>query len=172
MLAIGQSTTVRYAGVFLATGGIFPVVANLFPWCLNNQRSDTKRGVGMVMFQLIGQCGTILGTRLYPLKQAPHYVTVSSYHPGNFSSASFLDSRYRRLTLLIGSSRACLFARALCFSSCCSPSHYERCWCWRTNDGTRSKHRKECGLRRMSSGGPKCGMERRRRVAASGTYCK
>jgi hypothetical protein len=80
MLAIGHSTHLRYAGVFLATGGIFPVVANLFPWSLNNQRSDTKRGIGMVMFHVVGQCGTVLGTRLYPSSQAPYFVPVSKHY--------------------------------------------------------------------------------------------
>lgn len=91
MLAIGKSTAVRYAGVFLAAL-IFPVVTNLFPWCLNNQRSDTKRGVGMVMFQLIGQCGTILGTRLYPAHEGPYYVKVSF----RFDSFQFLVRLHER----------------------------------------------------------------------------
>ena len=76
MLAISHSTRVRYAAVFLAAAGIFSVVANMFPWSLNNQRSDTKRGVGIAMFHLIGQCGPLLGTRLYPTAEAPYYTKV------------------------------------------------------------------------------------------------
>ena len=40
----------------------------------DNQGSDTRRGAGLVLINLVGQCGPILGTRLYPATQAPRYV--------------------------------------------------------------------------------------------------
>ena len=40
----------------------------------DNQGSDTRRGAGLVLINLVGQCGPVLGTRLYPKSQAPRYV--------------------------------------------------------------------------------------------------
>ncbi|KAK9353239.1 major facilitator superfamily domain-containing protein [Lipomyces doorenjongii] len=55
------------------TAGIFPAISNILPWVLNNQGTDTKRGVGIALLQMVGQCGPILGTRLYPETEEPRY---------------------------------------------------------------------------------------------------
>ncbi|KAF2705033.1 MFS transporter-like protein [Pleomassaria siparia CBS 279.74] len=73
MLATTSSTGPRYTGVFLAAAGVFPCIGNILPWVLNNQGSDTKRGAGIAILNLIGQCGPLLGTRLYPSKDQPYY---------------------------------------------------------------------------------------------------
>ena len=57
VLATAESVGVRYFGVFLAAAGIFPSIANILPWVLNNQGSDTRRGTGIVILNVIGQCG-------------------------------------------------------------------------------------------------------------------
>ncbi|TID22405.1 MFS general substrate transporter [Venturia nashicola] len=69
MLAVTKSVGARYTGVFLAAAGIFPSLANIIPW-----GSDTRRGSGIIILNLIGQCGPLLGTRMYPAKQGPYYV--------------------------------------------------------------------------------------------------
>lgn len=74
MLATTKSVGSRYAGAFLAAAGVFPVIANILPWVMNNQGTDTRRGVGMVMLNLVGQCGPLLGTRVYPSSNSPYYV--------------------------------------------------------------------------------------------------
>ncbi|CZR64555.1 related to nicotinamide mononucleotide permease [Phialocephala subalpina] len=73
MLAVSSTTGVRYAGVFLAAAGVFPCIGNILPWVMNNQGSDTKRGVGIAIINVVGQCGPILGTRLYPTSEEPYY---------------------------------------------------------------------------------------------------
>ncbi|KAI6715076.1 hypothetical protein JHW43_002442 [Diplocarpon mali] len=73
MLAAGTSTAVRYAGVFVAAAGIFPSIGNILPWVLNNQGSDTRRGTGIALLNIVGQCGPLLGTRLYPQSEKPYY---------------------------------------------------------------------------------------------------
>jgi cyanate permease len=78
LLAACESVAVRYFGVFLAAAGIFPAIANILPWVINNQGSDTRRGMGIVILNLIGQCGPILGTRMYPKSEAPFYVKGQS----------------------------------------------------------------------------------------------
>ncbi|KAJ5884544.1 hypothetical protein N7504_012116 [Penicillium tannophilum] len=65
---------VRYFGVFLAACGVFPAIANILPWVLNNQGSDTRRGGGIVLLNVIGQCGPFLGTNVFPDSEAPRYI--------------------------------------------------------------------------------------------------
>jgi sugar phosphate permease len=74
LLATVHSVGVRYFGVFLAAAGVFPAIANILPWVLNNQGTDTKRGVGIAMLNIIGQCGPLLGTRVFPANEKPYYV--------------------------------------------------------------------------------------------------
>lgn len=74
MLAAAQTNAIRYAGVYLAAIGLFPAIANVLPWVLSNQGSDERRGAGIVLLNLVGQCGPLLGTRLYPTREQPHYV--------------------------------------------------------------------------------------------------
>lgn len=78
ILAAAKSVGARYFGVFMATAGIFPAIGNVLPWVTNNQGSDTRRGVGIVILNLIGQCGPLLGTRLYPAAEGPFYVKGQS----------------------------------------------------------------------------------------------
>ncbi|KAK4159105.1 major facilitator superfamily transporter [Cladorrhinum sp. PSN259] len=73
LLATFTSVAVRYVGVFLAAAGVFPAIANILPWTLNNQGTDTKRGVGIAILNIIGQCGPLLGTRLFPVSGKPYY---------------------------------------------------------------------------------------------------
>jgi dipeptide/tripeptide permease len=74
ILATVKSTGVRYFAIFLAAAGIFPAISNILPWVLNNQGTDTKRGTGIAILQMVGQCGPVLGTRLYPTTEGPYYV--------------------------------------------------------------------------------------------------
>ncbi|CAK7567170.1 MAG: hypothetical protein SEPTF4163_005132 [Sporothrix epigloea] len=74
LLATVRTVAVRYLGVFLAAAGVFPAIANLLPWVLNNQGSDVKRGVGIAVLNIGGQCGPILGTRIFPKTERPYYV--------------------------------------------------------------------------------------------------
>jgi hypothetical protein len=73
LLAATSKTAPRYFGVYLAAAGIFPCIGNILPWVLNNQGSDTKRGMGIAILNLVGQCGPLLGTRVYPSKDSPYY---------------------------------------------------------------------------------------------------
>ncbi|KAJ3499671.1 hypothetical protein NLG97_g148 [Lecanicillium saksenae] len=73
MLAAASTNSVRYAGVYLAALGLFPTIANILPWVLSNQGNDERRGAGIVLLNLVGQCGPLLGTRLYPKSQKPDY---------------------------------------------------------------------------------------------------
>lgn len=65
MLATTTAVGARYAGSFIAASGVFPCIANILPWVTNNQGNDTRRGMGVVILNVIGQCGKLyrLGTR-------------------------------------------------------------------------------------------------------------
>lgn len=41
---------------------------------VDNQGSDTRRGGGIILLNVIGQCGPFLGTNVFPDAQAPLYV--------------------------------------------------------------------------------------------------
>lgn len=65
--------TVRYAAVYPAAMGFFNVVVLVISWSINNQDSETQRGAGFALLQVVGQCGPILGTRLYPRADGPYF---------------------------------------------------------------------------------------------------
>lgn len=73
ILATTEKTGPRYTGVFFAAAGIFPCIGNILPWVLNNQGSDTKRGTGIAILNIVGQCGPLLGTRVYPSSDSPYF---------------------------------------------------------------------------------------------------
>ncbi|KAL6232914.1 hypothetical protein BDW75DRAFT_232414 [Aspergillus navahoensis] len=78
LLAACTTVAVRYFGVFLAASGVFPCIANILPWVLNNQGSDTRRGMGIVILNIIGQCGPFLGTNVFPTSDGPRYIRGQS----------------------------------------------------------------------------------------------
>ncbi|KAL9091258.1 MAG: hypothetical protein Q9165_004892 [Trypethelium subeluteriae] len=68
----------RYFGVFLAAAGVFPAITNILPWTANNQGDDTRRGLAFVVLNLVGQCGPLLGTNIYPTNDEPRYIKGQS----------------------------------------------------------------------------------------------
>lgn len=63
----------RYLAVYPAAVGFFNVVTLIIAWSINNQASESRQGGGFALLQLIGQCGPLVGTRLYPDKDKPYY---------------------------------------------------------------------------------------------------
>ncbi|KAI1827378.1 major facilitator superfamily domain-containing protein [Xylaria intraflava] len=74
ILGTAKSVGARYFAVFLAAAGVFSCIANVLPWTINNQGSDSKRGAGIALLNLVGQVGPILGTRVFPNSDAPFFV--------------------------------------------------------------------------------------------------
>ncbi|KAE9984374.1 hypothetical protein EG328_008860 [Venturia inaequalis] len=72
--AMGLPGWIRYLGVYPATAGFFSCVTLIITWTLDNQRSDEGRGTGVALLQYFGQCGPLLGTRLYPEGEGPLYL--------------------------------------------------------------------------------------------------
>lgn len=65
---------IRYIAVYGAAMGFFSAITLIITWTLNNQRSATGKGMGMTILNVIGQCGPLLGVRLFPNRDAPFYV--------------------------------------------------------------------------------------------------
>jgi hypothetical protein len=74
LLATCRGVGVRYFAVYLAAAGVFPCIANILPWTINNQGSDSRRGAGIALLNLVGQAGPLLGTRVFPVRERPYYV--------------------------------------------------------------------------------------------------
>lgn len=70
---LNMAPWLRYLAVYPAAIGFFNVVTLLIAWNINNQSNESRQGGGFALFQLVGQCGPLIGTRLYPDKDAPYY---------------------------------------------------------------------------------------------------
>lgn len=70
---LNLAPTARYLALFPTTIGFFSAITLIITWTLNNQNSATGRGVGITILNVVGQCGPLLGTRLYPEKEGPFY---------------------------------------------------------------------------------------------------
>ncbi|KAJ5770236.1 uncharacterized protein N7511_002287 [Penicillium nucicola] len=68
-----SKTAARYAGVWLATCGIFPALALNVTWMLNNQAGDSKQGAGMALLAVFGQCSSLVSSSVFPDSDAPLY---------------------------------------------------------------------------------------------------
>lgn len=78
MVSTSSLTAARYAGITLAASTIFSIVAIVIVWNGNNSETETSRGAGQALLQMLGQCGPLLGTRLYPDSHGPEYITGST----------------------------------------------------------------------------------------------
>ena len=67
------SSRVRYLLIFPACAGFFSCITLIITWTLNNQRSGTGKGAGMMLLNLVGQCGPLLGVRLFPDGEGPGF---------------------------------------------------------------------------------------------------
>jgi MFS family permease len=65
-----SNTSARYAGVWLASCGIFPALAINITWLLNNQGGDSKRGAGLAILATLGQCSSFISSTVFPRTDA------------------------------------------------------------------------------------------------------
>ncbi|TLD31467.1 hypothetical protein PspLS_02889 [Pyricularia sp. CBS 133598] len=73
VLRLQPASAMRYLAVYPAAVGFFCVVVLTVVWNVNNQPSRSRRGAGFALMQTVGQCGPLLGARLYPRSQSPFY---------------------------------------------------------------------------------------------------
>ncbi|PNS18655.1 High-affinity nicotinic acid transporter [Sphaceloma murrayae] len=68
------SPILRYLCLFPITAGFFSAVTLTIVWTLDNHESDSGKGTGVALLNVIGQMGPLLGTGLYPQTDRPGYV--------------------------------------------------------------------------------------------------
>jgi nitrate/nitrite transporter NarK len=66
LLATQSGLAVRYVAVWLASCGVFPALAINMAWMLNNNAGETKKGIGMSILSIIGQCSSFLASFVFP----------------------------------------------------------------------------------------------------------
>jgi hypothetical protein len=72
-----STLAMSYLGIMLSAGTIFSIVSITITWNGNNAETESSRGAGLAILQLLGQCGPLLGTRLYPEEDGPEYIRGS-----------------------------------------------------------------------------------------------
>lgn len=70
--ATTDTSAPRYASTFLSVI-IFASVALLLAWTANINATESKRGGAYVIIYTIGQCGSVLGTNVFPMSERPLY---------------------------------------------------------------------------------------------------
>ncbi|TVY13436.1 putative ABC transporter ATP-binding protein [Lachnellula arida] len=86
----GWNNWIRYAGVYPAAVGFFSVVTIVITWSINNQEGESRQGAGFAILQVIGQCGPLVGVRLYPEEEAPFYVRGMGVCAGAMAGVAIL----------------------------------------------------------------------------------
>ncbi|KAL3480559.1 permease of the major facilitator superfamily [Aspergillus californicus] len=95
--ALVKGSAVRYFATYLICGGVFPAVALTFTWVTDNQGSASKRGAGLVIFGMLGQTGSIAGSRFFPKEEGPFYVKGMGISAGLLFFAALLSQVLRFL---------------------------------------------------------------------------
>lgn len=70
---LGGPSWIRYLALYPAISGFFTCITLILTWTLNNQESESGKGTGIALLQFLGQCGPLLGTRLFPADDGPLY---------------------------------------------------------------------------------------------------
>lgn len=65
---------IRYLCVFPATSGFFSAITLIITWTMDNRVAKEGKGASVAILNIIGQCGPLLGTRLYPDTDGPWYI--------------------------------------------------------------------------------------------------
>ena len=72
-LSITMQTLIKYVCIFPAASGFFSAITIIIAWTMDNRPAKEGKGTGMAILNIIGQCGPLLGTRLYPEDDRPYY---------------------------------------------------------------------------------------------------
>ncbi|KAH8103124.1 MFS general substrate transporter [Cristinia sonorae] len=74
LLTVPANNHVRYFATFCITSGTYTVIGITIAWFAHNLGSETKKATGIPMYMAIGQCGSVLGSHLFPSKEGPRYI--------------------------------------------------------------------------------------------------
>ncbi|KAM5494956.1 hypothetical protein MaudMau93_000254 [Microsporum audouinii] len=65
---------IRYVCLYPAAAGFFSAITIVIAWTMDNKPAGEGKGTGMAILNIIGQCGPLIGTRLYPDTDGPWYI--------------------------------------------------------------------------------------------------
>ncbi|KAI0716549.1 MFS general substrate transporter [Earliella scabrosa] len=74
LLAVPSNNRVRYFATFCITTGTYVPIGVIIAWFAHNLGSETKKAAGMPLYMVIGQCGSVLGSHLFPATEGPRYL--------------------------------------------------------------------------------------------------
>ncbi|KAL5476956.1 hypothetical protein ACEPAI_3142 [Sanghuangporus weigelae] len=74
LLTVTNNVHAQYFAVFCITSGTYTTIGLIIAWYAHNLGSETKRATGIPMFMAIGQCGSVLGSHVYPSDEGPRYI--------------------------------------------------------------------------------------------------
>jgi uncharacterized membrane protein YeaQ/YmgE (transglycosylase-associated protein family) len=74
LLTVAHNDHVRYFATFLIVSGTYTTIGLVIAWYAHNLGSETKRATGTPLYMAIGQCGSVLGTHLFPTTEGPRYI--------------------------------------------------------------------------------------------------
>ncbi|KIM91500.1 hypothetical protein PILCRDRAFT_670 [Piloderma croceum F 1598] len=74
LLTVHDNEHVRYFATFCITSGTYTTIGIIIAWFAHNLGSETKKATGIPMFNAIGQCGSILGSHIFPKTEGPRYI--------------------------------------------------------------------------------------------------
>ena len=67
-------TFIRYICVYPAISGFFSAITLIITWSMDNRIEKEGKGASIAILNIIGQCGPLVGTRLYPESDGPWYI--------------------------------------------------------------------------------------------------
>ncbi|KAJ7760780.1 MFS general substrate transporter [Mycena olivaceomarginata] len=84
LLAI-TNTHVRYFAVFCIVSGTYATIGYIVSCIIaHNLGSETKRATGIPIFMATGQCGSVLGSHIFPLTEGPRYLLFRAHERLSF----------------------------------------------------------------------------------------
>ncbi|KAF8182081.1 major facilitator superfamily domain-containing protein [Pholiota molesta] len=76
LIIVPNNVHARYFATFCITSGTYTTIGLTIAWFGHNLGSETKKAAGIPLFMAIGQCGSILGSHLYPKTEGPRYIAL------------------------------------------------------------------------------------------------
>ncbi|KAL1717068.1 major facilitator superfamily domain-containing protein [Schizophyllum commune] len=73
LLSVHDNNRVKYFAAFCICSGTYTTIGIIIAWYAHNLGSESKKATGIPMFMAIGQCGSVLGSHLFPSTQGPYY---------------------------------------------------------------------------------------------------
>ncbi|EJD52976.1 MFS general substrate transporter [Auricularia subglabra TFB-10046 SS5] len=74
LLTVNHNIHAQYFATFCVTSGTYATIGLNLAWYAHNLGSETKKATGLPIYMAIGQCGSVLGSHIFPLTESPHYV--------------------------------------------------------------------------------------------------